>query len=271
MPSAAMPQQQLDDALEQLVCAELIFRRGTPPDAEYNFKHALVQDAAYSTLLESRRQQMHARIAQVLEQQFPGTGETQSELLAHHCTQAGLIEKAIVYRHRAGRQAMTRSAMVEAVVQLTQALELTGSLPSGADRDQQELDVQITLGAAFIATKGFTAPEVKMAYERARELCRQRADHPEFPAVLYGLFLYHMHRSGPHVAYEVGKELLSWRSSSKTQRLAQSDISAWRISSLFGGNQKLALTHFEQALAFHVELKAGPPCFCRTLIPGCLP
>jgi class 3 adenylate cyclase/predicted ATPase len=258
---SAMPKQQLDDALEQLVSAELIFRRGTPPDAEYKFKHALVQDAAYSTLLKSKRQQLHARIAQVLEQQFPGTGETQPELLAHHCTQAGLIEKAIVYRHRAGRQAMTRSAVVEAVVQLTQALELTGSLPSGADRDQQELDVQITLGAAFIATKGFTAPEVKMAYERARELCRQRADHPEFPAVLYGLFLYHMHRSGPHVAYEVGKELLSSAEQQQDTAACAVGHRCLAVSSLFGGNQKLALTHFEQALAFHRRAESWSPVF----------
>src|SRR5438445_2025692 len=112
-----MPPQELDDALVRLVRAELIFRRGTPPDAEYTFKHVLVQDAAYSTLLRGRRQQLHASIVRVLEEQFPGTGETQPELLAHHCTRAGLIEKGVAYRHRAGRHAMARSAMIEAVAQ----------------------------------------------------------------------------------------------------------------------------------------------------------
>ena len=182
-----MPQQELDDALARLVRAELIFRRGTPPDAEYTFKHALVQDAAYSTLLRGRRQQLHASIVRVLEEQFPGTGETQPELLAHHCTRAGLIEKGVAYRHRAGRQAMARSAMIEAVAQLAQGLELLADLPAGDERDHLELDVQVALGAAFAATKGFAALEVGRAYERARELCRQRADHPELPAVLCGI------------------------------------------------------------------------------------
>ena len=205
---APMPQQQVDDALSQLVSAELIFRRGTPPDAEYTFKHALVQDAAYSTLLRSRRQQIHARIVQVLEEQFPATSETGSALLAHHCTHAGFVEKAISYRHRAAQQATARSAMVEAVAQLTQGLELLADLPGGAERDELEIDLQVALGAAFIATKGFAAPEVERAYERARELCRQRADHPQLPTVLYGLHSYHQHRSGTHVAYDVAAELL---------------------------------------------------------------
>src|SRR5262249_22463170 len=186
-----MPKQQLDDALARLVRAELIFRRGTPPDAEYTFKHALVQDAAYSTLLRTRRQQLHASIVPVLEKQFPGTGETQPELLAHHCTRAGLIEKAVAYWHRAGRHAMARSAMIEAVAQLEQGLELLADLPAGDGRDHLELDVQVALGAAIAATKGFAALEVGTAYERARELCRQRPDHPDLPSVLYGLFVHH--------------------------------------------------------------------------------
>ena len=109
-----MPPQELDDALARLVRAELIFRRGTPPDAEYTFKHALVQDAAYSTLLRGRRQQLHASIASVLEEPVSRYRRTQPELLAHHCTRAGLIEKGVAYRYRAGRRAMARSAMIEA-------------------------------------------------------------------------------------------------------------------------------------------------------------
>ena len=111
---ADRPEAELRAALDQLVSSELVFRRGTPPEATYSFKHALVQDAAYGTLLKSRRQQLHARIAQVLEEQFPETAEAQPELLAHHCTQAGLVEKAVDYWYKAGRQAMARSATVEA-------------------------------------------------------------------------------------------------------------------------------------------------------------
>ena len=111
---APMPQHQLDDALAQLVSAELIFRRGMPPDAEYTFKHALMQDAAYGTLLRSRRQQLHARIAATLEDQFPEIKATQPELLARHCAEAGLAGKAVGYRLKAGQQALVHEAMIEA-------------------------------------------------------------------------------------------------------------------------------------------------------------
>ena len=111
---ADRPEAELQAALDQLVSSELVFRRGAPPEATYSFKHALVQDAAYGTLLKSKRQHLHARIAQVLEEQFPETAQAQPELLAHHCTQAGLVGKAVDYWYKAGRQAMARSAMVEA-------------------------------------------------------------------------------------------------------------------------------------------------------------
>jgi len=126
---AAMPQQQVNDALAQLVSAELMFRRGTPPDAEYTFKHALVQDAAYSTLLRSRRQQIHGRIAATLERQFPEIVAGQPALMAQHCAEACLNEQAIVYWHKAGQQAVARSAMTEAVARLQKGLAQLASLP----------------------------------------------------------------------------------------------------------------------------------------------
>ena len=115
---ATMPKQQLEDALAMLVGAELIFRRGTPPDAEYIFKHALVQEAAYGTLLRSRRQQLHARIAATLEDHFPEIVVAQPALLAQNCAEARLPEKALVYWLKAGQQALARSATIEAVAQL---------------------------------------------------------------------------------------------------------------------------------------------------------
>ena len=256
-----MPPQELDDALARLVRAELIFRRGTPPDAEYTFKHALVQDAAYSTLLRGRRQQLHASIVRVLEEQFPGTGETQPELLAHHCTRAGLIEKGVAYRYRAGRQAMARSAMIEAVAQLAQGLELLADLPAGDERDHLELDVQVALGAAIAATKGFAALEVGRAYERARELCRQRADHPELPAVLWGLYVYHLHRSGVHVAYDVAEELLRLAEQRRDPAACAVGHRSLAVAALHRGNQQLALAHFELALALYDRIDRRSPVF----------
>jgi predicted ATPase len=126
---AEVPQQKLDGALEQLACAELIFRRGTPPDAEYTFKHALVQDAAYSTLLRGRRQQLHAHIATTLESRFREIAINQPAILALHCTEAGLSEKAADYRVKAGQQAVARSATAEAISQLRKGLDRLAEMP----------------------------------------------------------------------------------------------------------------------------------------------
>jgi predicted ATPase len=156
---AGMPQRQVDDALTQLVAAELIFRRGVPPDAEYTFKHALVQDAAYDTLLKSRRQQLHGRIATALERQFPEIGEGQPEVLARHYAEAGLLDKAVDYWLKAGRQAIARWAMPEAEAQLRKGLRLLPGLPDGPARHERELNLQIDLGHALASIKGYSANE----------------------------------------------------------------------------------------------------------------
>jgi class 3 adenylate cyclase len=142
---ATMPKHQLDDALSKLVRAELIFRRGTPPDAEYTFKHALVQDAAYGTLLRSRRQQLHARVATTLESQFPEIAAAQPTLLAQHCDKADLIEKAIDYRLKAGQKAIEHSAMTEAEAQLRKGLDLLARMPDGTEHQQHELELDLQL------------------------------------------------------------------------------------------------------------------------------
>ena len=132
--------------------AELLYQRGMPPQATYIFKHALIQDTAYQSLLKSTRQQYHQRIAQVLAQQFPETVETQPELLARHYMEAGLIAQAIPYWQRAGQRAIERSANLEAISHLSKGLELLNTLPDTPEHRQQELDVQTTLGWALSAT-----------------------------------------------------------------------------------------------------------------------
>jgi tetratricopeptide (TPR) repeat protein len=204
---AQMPQHSLDDALEQLVSAELIFRRGLPPDAEYTFKHALVQDAAYSTLLRSRRQQIHARIATTLENQFPDLTAAQPQLLAHHCAEAGLNEKAVGYFLKAGQQAYVRSAMTEAMAQFQKGLDLLPRLPDDRGRQQHELDLQIGIGLALHVSKGYSAPAVEEAYGRARELAEQ-LDRPDYLApLLFGLFTLHATRGELKAALALAEEL----------------------------------------------------------------
>jgi predicted ATPase len=242
---ATMPSQQLNDALAQLVYAELVFRRGTPPDAEYTFKHALVQDAAYGTLLRSRRQQLHARIAAVLEERFPDIVSAQPALLAQHCAEAGLVERAIIYWLKAGRLAMTRSAMVEAIAQLTKGLELVSRLPVTRQTQQCELDLRMTLGTAFTAAKGYAASETGEAYARARQLCEELGDTPAFARVGYGQYLFHLIRAEVQRSHEVALEILSFAENTGSEE------------ALILGNRVLGVTLYErgQCLSAREHLK----------------
>jgi hypothetical protein len=189
------------------VCAELIFRRGMPPHAEYTFKHSLVQDAAYGTLLRSRRQQLHARIAATLEDQFPEVVVTQPALLARHCAEAGLVEKAVAYWLKAGRQAMAGSAMTEAVAQLRKGLDVLTSLPDGPRRRQQELDLLLALRPALAFTKGLSAPDVGETIARARALAEQ-LNLPEYLVRLsFGQWAFHLGRSEHKLALSLAEQI----------------------------------------------------------------
>jgi predicted ATPase len=198
----------LQQALGRLVAGELLYQQGVPPQATYFFKHVLIQEVAYQSLLKSTREQHHQRIVQVLEARFPETAETQPELLAYHYTQAGLNEQAVGYWQRAGQRAVQGSAYAEAISHLTTALELLSLLPDTPERTRQELDLQITLGPALIATKSQAAPEVEHAYARARALCQQLGETPQLFSVLRGLWAFYVTRGELETAHELGEQLL---------------------------------------------------------------
>jgi tetratricopeptide (TPR) repeat protein len=204
---AEMPRHELDDTLDRLVQAELIFREGAPPDAEYTFKHALVQDATYSTLLRSRRQQLHARIAETLEARFPESVAAEPAILAQHCTQAGLNEKAIGYWLKAGRQALARSATAEAVSQLQKGLDVLRSLPEDPCRIQQELDLQLALNQALIAASGYSAPAVGETIVRARALAKELDRSDYFIPLLGSQWNFHLARAEHKLALSLAKEM----------------------------------------------------------------
>jgi class 3 adenylate cyclase/predicted ATPase len=237
----------LRQGLRQLVEAELIYQRGVAPQAIYFFKHALVQDTAYQSLLKSRRQQLHQQIAQVLAERFPETAETQPELLAHHYTEAGLIKQAIPYWQQAGQKAVQRSANLEAVSHLTKGLEVLKTLPDTPARVQQELTLQLALGAPLMATKGYAAPEVAMVYTRARELCQQLGETPQLFRVLSGLFAFHFVRGEHERARELGEQLL---------HIAQVTQNPAR---LLGAYQALGLTlfHLGELVSSRAHLEQG--------------
>jgi class 3 adenylate cyclase/predicted ATPase len=197
----------LQEGLAQLVTAEFLYQQGQPPKATYRFKHALIQDAAYQSLLTSTRQQHHQRIAGVLESQFPEIVATQPELLARHYTEAGLIAQALPYWQAAGQQALARSANREAASHATKGLEALNSLPETSDRATLELALQIMLGAALGATQGYQA--VEHVYARACELAREVGSAPELFPALWGFWYSHLAQGDIHRARGLALEFLA--------------------------------------------------------------
>ena len=190
------PEAKLGSALDRLISAGLLFRQGVPPHSTYLFKHALVQDAAYGTLLRESRRALHARIADALESQFPEIAETQPELLARHCTEAGMSEKAAGLWGKAGKQSLERSALVEAAQQLARALDLIAALPATPALRREQIKFQVALIAPLMYVKGYAAPETKSAVERAQLLIEQAEALGESPEdslllllVLYGFWV----------------------------------------------------------------------------------
>jgi class 3 adenylate cyclase/predicted ATPase len=207
---AASPfdEETLKRELAKLIESELLYQRGHPPEARYMFKHALIQDAAYQSLLRGKRQQYHQKIAEVLEKQFPETAETQPELLAHHYTEAGSCAKALPYWQTAGQRAIKRSANVEAIGHLNKGLEVLNTLPEIPERNQQELTLQIALAVPLTATKGYGAPEVEKAYTRARRLCHMVGETPQLLPVLRGMLTFYLMRSDLRTSLELGEQLM---------------------------------------------------------------
>jgi len=198
----------LQHELSRLVEAELLYQRGLPPQATYTFKHGLIQDSAYQSLLRSTKQGYHHRIAQVLEARFPETVATQPELLAFHYTEAGRIEQAVGYWQRAAQSALQRSAYIEAIAHLTQVSTLLQRLPESPEREKRELEAYLTLGLAYTATKGFASPEAGRAHTRALALAQQVQESPELAPVQLGLWVFYHVRAELHTARERGEDLL---------------------------------------------------------------
>jgi predicted ATPase len=202
----AMLQQELG----RLVEAEIVYQRGLPPQAIYMFKHALIQDAAYQSLLKSTRQQYHQHIAQVLASHFPETAEAESELLAHHYTEAGLPEQAVPAWQRAGQQAIARSAYLEAIAHLTKGLEVLQTVPESPARLQQTLALHLSLASALsIARGGRAASDVQQAYSRAYALCQQVGEPPQVFQALRGLCMFALTRGELARGLDLAEELLS--------------------------------------------------------------
>jgi class 3 adenylate cyclase/predicted ATPase len=251
--AAPLAEPELQESLRRLVEAGLVFQRGVPPAAEYLFKHALVQDTAYSTLLRGPRQALHRRIAEALEQRFPDLVETRPEIVALHYGEAAMTDKAIGYWHLAGKLSVAKSAVREAVAQLRRGLSLLEGLPETRGHKQLELDIHITLTAALMAGKGYGDPEVAAALERANRLVTETASvgTPLHFSVLYGLWVSSLNTGTIAATIEHATNFLS---SAQSQPSSGPLLVGHRIlatSLIYGGDFRAALAHFETAISLY--------------------
>ena len=246
-----VPEPQLQAGLDVLVEAGLVYRRGHPPNTQYLFKHALVRDAAYESLLRGKRQQLHADIAQLLEKQFPDIVTTQPEMLAYHFTEAGLIEQAVSYWHRAAQRASVRSADMETIAHITRGLELVAALPDTSHQAKHELNLRLTLGPALMNTKGSAAQEVEQTYLRARELCEQLHQAKQHFTALWGLWLNHDMSGRLDSAQQIADELIDVAEGlSDSTFLLQGYHCAWSTE-MDVGQFTQALEHAEYGIALY--------------------
>jgi predicted ATPase len=252
---ARKPEAELQSALDRLGAAGLLFRQGVPPHATYLFKHALVQDAAYGTLLRSHRQQLHGRIVTTLEEEFPEIIEMQPEILASHSAEAGLDEKAIKYWHLAGEQAVRRASNREAIGHFRQALALSEKQPPNIGRSRTELAILSQLGPALMIVHGWSAPEVGVAFERAVDLARQLESFADLAPPLSGLWLFRTARGQFSRADEITNELFNVaRTLDDPDILLQAHHSAWPIR-WFVGALADAKQHIDAALNLYDEVR----------------
>ena len=244
----SLEEPRLRDVLGRLVEAELLYQRGRPPRSRYIFKHALIQDAAYQSLLRRTRQQYHRQVAELLESNFADTVEASPELVAHHYSEAGLPDPAVKYWQRAGEKAARRSANQEAVGHLTAGLEQLAQLPETPERATRELAAQRLLGQANWATRGYASPEATHAFSRARELCAAIGDDNGICPILFGVWLFEL-TGGYHAdAERTANELLDRaRRTENTGHLIAGDL-AVATSALHLGILEQARPRFEEAV-----------------------
>jgi class 3 adenylate cyclase/predicted ATPase len=241
----------LHNGLDRLVDAELLYRRGSPPDVAYAFKHALVQDAAYQSLLRSTRQQYHARIAQAQVEQFPADAQARPEVVAHHYSQAALAQEAVTWWLRAAQQAHTQFANAEAASHAREGLAQLENLPDTDDRARIELALQTTLGIALLTTKGYGAAEVGAAYERANELAREL--DADLAPITWGRCVNALVRGDLHACYALAKELVRSTAADDPVRLV-----AYRMlgyPQLLWGDPAAARDHAERARELYDPLR----------------
>jgi predicted ATPase/class 3 adenylate cyclase len=247
-----LPEDTLQDGLAQLVDAELLYPKNLPANGTiYVFKHALIQDTAYESLLKSTRQQYHLRIAEMLKDRFTETILTQPELLAQHYTEAGIKETAVVYWEMAGRRAIEHSANVEAINHLNKGLELLRTFPENSQRHERELELLTYLGVAQTAIKGYSDPEVEKIYTRARELCQHVERTPRLSSAMLGLWKAAFIRSDLQQAHELAQECMRLTANKKDSELRLTAHIMLGVALLYQGEIITAYQYLTEAVRLY--------------------
>jgi class 3 adenylate cyclase/predicted ATPase len=241
----------LQDGLAQLVDTELLYRRGRASQATYSFRHALVQDVAYHSLLRRTREQYHQQVAELLATRYPKVIENEPEVVAHHYTEAGNHDQAVVYWEKAGQRASQLSANLEAVAHFSKGLEVLQNLPDTPERRKRELDMQVALGPVLIAAKGYANQQVEIVYVRARELCEQLEASSAHFVVLRGLEVHYLVRGELQKARGLGKQLLEMAQWEGDAALLVGANHALGQSLYYLGELTAARTHVEQGMALY--------------------
>jgi predicted ATPase len=250
-----IPEEDLQRALRSLADAELLYVRGIAPDATYQFKHALIRDAAYEALLKTRRRELHRHVATVLNQRFPELAEAHPELLARHYTEAELSALAIPYWQRAGQQAVARSAHVEAISHLKKGLELLNMLADSPERAQEELLLQTTLAHSLTATKGWADPGVGKTYARCLELSQQVGDFFQQSRAFVGLFAFYIEGPQLRTAQELGEQLVSLAQKTDDMLLFESAHLLLGFVLFFRGEITSARDHLQQGISSNASVQ----------------
>jgi len=265
----SLDENTLQYELSKLVEAEILYQRGIAPNSIYFFKHALIQDAAYESLLKKKRNHYHQMIATVLEERFPETIETHPEILAHHHTESGLVENAIPYWQKAGQIAIERSANVEAIGHLTKGLELLKTLPDTSERTELELALQVALGSPIRITKGYAAPELEKVYARSQELCEQIGQTPQQFSVLRGLCGFYLARAELIKAHELAKQYMHETQSLKDDTSLQIESKYLMGATSFCiGELNLSRENTEQGIALYNPKIYSSPASLYAQDPG---
>jgi TOMM system kinase/cyclase fusion protein len=246
---AGVDEPTLQAELAKLIQAEILYPKGRPPRCTYIFKHALLEDALYNALVKGKRQQFHRRIAEALEVRFPQTTQTQPELLAHHFTEAGQPEKAIGYWLKAGLRSRERSANVEAIGHLTKGLELLGTLEESQERGVQELQLLNPLGTAYIAARGYAAPEVGPVFRRARELCERIGQPSQLFANMWGAWVWHLVRADLRLCMDLSGEAMTLAERVNDPGMLMEALFLPAVTLVFRGDFAPARAHCARALA----------------------